>query len=74
MVIVPLIFTVLGSVATALACFMLDASWGMIALAYLGGGWAGLLIGLPATLYLSCLARLRAGRYSHKGLKQIPRR
>lgn len=62
MVIVALIFIVLGSVMTSLACLILDASWGMIALAYLAGGWAGLLIGLPATVYVNCRLRRRTER------------
>lgn len=59
MLIVTLVFIVLGSVTTSMLCYMLDASWGMIALAYLGGGWAGLLVALPVTLFISCRMKRR---------------
>ncbi|MBC9248545.1 hypothetical protein H4P12_17930 [Paracoccus sp. 11-3] len=74
MIIVALFFIVAGSVmASTTACF-LGASWGMIALAYLGGGWTGLLIGMPATLVVSCLRKRHGLRMSGEKLKPASRR
>lgn len=74
MIIVALLFIVAGSVMASTAAYFLGASWGMIALAYLGGGWAGLLIGMPATLFVSCMMKRRGQRSSGEELKQVSRR
>lgn len=74
MIIVALLFIVAGSVMLSTVAYVLGASWGMIVLAYLGGGWAGLLIGMPATLFVSCLMKRRGQQTSGEELKPVSRR
>lgn len=52
MIILALILILAGSFAGAFLLWLQDASFWMIVLGYVGGGWAGLLAGLPMMLLL----------------------
>ena len=45
-----LLLVLTGSFAGAATAVMQDASWAMVALGYLLGGWGGLLFGLPMAM------------------------
>ncbi|WP_103174818.1 hypothetical protein [Paracoccus sp. SY] len=64
MIILALILILTGSFAGAFLLWLHDASFWMIVLGYVGGGWAGLLAGLPMIL----LVRLYLNR------RRMPRR
>lgn len=53
MIILCLLAILIGSFATSLALWLSGASWGVIALGYLAGGWAGLGLG-AVTVMLAC--------------------
>ena len=59
MVILILGLILLGSFSTAAFLMIQGASWGMITLGYMGGGWAGLILGLSVLYLSSVLSRLR---------------
>lgn len=59
MVILILGLILLGSFSTAAFLMIQGVSWGMVALGYVGGGWAGLILGLSVLYLLSMLSRLR---------------
>lgn len=50
MIAVLLLLIVTGSFLTSGVLFAQGASWGMIALGYVGGGWAALVIGILLAL------------------------
>ena len=50
MIVLVLMAVLAGSVAGTVALWSLGAPWWQIALGYVGGGWAGLLLGLPCIL------------------------
>lgn len=50
MIILALILILAGSFAGAFLLWLQDASFWMIVLGYVGGGWAGLLAGMPVVL------------------------
>ena len=50
MIIVVMILALAGSAVGSIVLWAQDAAWWQIALGYVGGGWAGLLLGLPAML------------------------
>lgn len=50
MIVLVLLLILAGSLSGAAAMWWHDAPWWQIALGYVGGGWAGLLIGLPVTM------------------------
>lgn len=54
MVILILGLILLGSFSTAAFLMIQGVSWGMVALGYMGGGWAGLILGI-VLLYLPSL-------------------
>lgn len=58
MIVVALMLILIGALSGAAVLWVQDASWWMIALGYVGGGWAGLLLGLPLTLGVRALMRL----------------
>lgn len=59
MIVFTLIWILVGSFLAATYMAVTGASWGMIALAYVAGGWAGLALG-GLVLVLAC--RLLPGR------------
>lgn len=52
MIILVLALILLGSFTAAAIMLCQGASWGVIILAYIAGGWAGLLLGLLLLLLL----------------------
>ena len=59
MIAVMLIIIVAGSLSTALFLAAAGASWTMIALGYVVGGWGGLLVGGAAIFLLRRLVPLQ---------------
>ncbi|MCZ0964200.1 hypothetical protein [Paracoccus benzoatiresistens] len=59
MIAVMLIVIVAGSLGTALFLAAIDASWAMIAVGYVAGGWGGLLGGGAAIFLLRRLIPLQ---------------
>ncbi|SNR67082.1 hypothetical protein [Paracoccus sediminis] len=57
MIVLALILILAGSLTGAVALWLHDASFWMVVLGYVGGGWAGLLLGLPMMLAVRLLAR-----------------
>lgn len=58
MIIVALILILSGSFTGAIILWLHEAPLWQIALGYVGGGWAGLLVGLPVILMIRGLAGL----------------
>ena len=58
MIIVALILILSGSFTGAIILWLHDAPLWQIALGYVGGGWAGLLVGLPVMLLARRVAEL----------------
>lgn len=58
MIILVLILILTGSVAGTAVMALQGATWWQIALGYVGGGWAGLIAGLPAVAVARGLGRL----------------
>lgn len=58
MIIVALILILSGSFTGSIILWLHDAPLWQIALGYVGGGWAGLLVGLPAMLLARSLTGL----------------
>lgn len=56
MIVVVLVLILAGSLTGAVVLWLQDASIWMIVLGYVGGGWAGLLLGLPVMLAVRALA------------------
>lgn len=50
LIVLVLMVILAGSIAATVVLWILDATWWQIALGYVGGGWAGLLLGLPCIL------------------------
>lgn len=61
MIVLILFLILAGSFGGALALWLQGASFWLIVLGYVGGGWVGLLVGLPLILVAGLLRRLRAG-------------
>ena len=53
MIILVLALILLGSFTAATMFLLKGASWGTVILAYMAGGWAGLLLGLLLLLLIS---------------------
>ena len=58
MIIVALILILSGSFTGAIILWLYEAPFWQIALGYVGGGWAGLLVGLPVMLLVRNLVGL----------------
>lgn len=56
----------IGAILSAVLLWLGDASWGMIALGYLLGGWAGLVVSLPLLFLIRSLQQRRAARMQDK--------
>lgn len=65
MIILGLIMILAGSCAGAIILWLKGASLWEIVLAYVAGGWAGLLLGLPVVLMVQQLCVYRA-RLRHR--------
>lgn len=57
-IVVLLLLILTGSLSMAIFLAATDASWGMIALGYVAGGWGGLLLGGALVFLLSRLIRI----------------
>lgn len=49
-IVLVMMLALAGSILGSVALWAQDAPWWQIALGYVGGGWAGLLLGLPVIL------------------------
>ena len=58
MVVVVLLLILLGSFGTAIYLLATGASWGMVLVGYLAGGWSSLLLGGALVFLLSRLVRI----------------
>lgn len=58
MIIVALLLILAGSFTGGIILWLHEASLWQIALGYVGGGWAGLLAGLPMVIVVRSLGRL----------------
>lgn len=58
MVVVVLLLILLGSFGTAIYLLATGASWGMVLLGYLAGGWCSVLLGGVLVFLLSRLVRI----------------
>lgn len=61
MIVLGLVLILTGSLAGAILAWLQDASLWQVALAYVGGGWAGLLAGIPLAMALRHLTGPRGG-------------
>jgi uncharacterized membrane protein YfcA len=67
MIVLALILILIGSLAGAAALWLQDAVWWQIALGYVAGGWAGLLVGGLLVLLVRGAARLWWSRPGKRG-------
>lgn len=51
MIVLFLGLILVGAISTAVTLWLADASWGMIALGYFLGGWAGMGLSLPLVFF-----------------------
>lgn len=58
MIVVVLLLILLGSFGTAICLLATGASWGMVLLGYLAGGWCSLLLGGALSFLLSRPVRI----------------
>lgn len=50
MIVLVMILILIGSAAGTAVMALQDAPWWQIALGYVGGGWVGLVVGLPGVV------------------------
>lgn len=75
MIILALILILAGSLGGATALWLQDAPLWQVALGYVGGGWAGLLGGLPVLLAVRGwrVYATRSGKPKKQSLEMQPR-
>jgi hypothetical protein len=56
MIILVLVLIVLGGVTASVCAFAQGATWAIVLVAYIGGGWVGLLLGASVLLLIRCVA------------------
>ena len=72
MIVVILLLILTGAISTSVILGLKGFSWGMIALGYVLGGWAGLAVGLPVLFLWRRIRCRRAARQAGRTAEDSP--